>query len=87
MPDEVVEKKAASQQEYQAQKFVSKEEKKRLNRISFLENRIAETEVKMKEIEVKLADPANDYMELTREYLELKRELDAWTEEWLSLEG
>ncbi len=87
VPDEVVEKKAASQQEYQAQKFVSKEEKKRLNRISFLENRIAETEVKMKEIEVKLADPANDYMELTREYLELKRELDAWTEEWLSLEG
>lgn len=87
VPDEVVEKKAASQQEYQAQKFVSKEEKKRLNRISFLENRIAETEVKMKEIEVKLADPVNDYMELTREYLELKRELDAWTEEWLSLEG
>lgn len=87
VPVEVLEKKTASQQEYQARKFVSKEEKKRQNRISFLEKKIAETETKMKEIETMLADPANDYMELTREYLERKRDLDAMTEVWLSLES
>lgn len=86
-PAEVHEKKTASQQEYQAKKFISKEEKRRKNRIAFLEKAIEETEGKMKTIEAKLANPApeDDIMELTREYLELKRDLDAKTDEWVSL--
>ena len=86
-PAEVHEKKTASQQEYQAKKFISKEEKRRKNRIAFLEKTIEETEGKMKVIEAKLANPApeDDIMELTREYLELKRDLDAKTDEWVSL--
>ena len=86
-PAEDREKKAASQQEYQAKKFVSKEEKRRKNRIAYLEKSIGETEVKMKEIETRLSDPSpeDDIMELTREYLELKRDLDAKTDEWVSL--
>lgn len=86
-PAEVHEKKTASQQEYQAKKFISKEEKRRKNRIAFLEKAIEETEGKMKVIEAKLANPApeDDIMELTREYLELKRDLDAKTDEWVSL--
>ena len=86
-PAEVYEKKTASQQEYQAKKFISKEEKRRKNRIAFLEKTIEETEGKMKVIEAKLANPApeDDIMELTREYLELKRDLDAKTDEWVSL--
>ena len=86
-PAEVHEKKTASQQEYQAKKFISKEEKRRKNRIAFLEKTIEETEGKMKTIEAKLANPApeDDIMELTREYLELKRDLDAKTDEWVSL--
>ena len=86
-PAEVHEKKTASQQEYQAKKFISKEEKRRKNRIAFLEKTIEEKEGKMKVIEAKLANPApeDDIMELTREYLELKRDLDAKTDEWVSL--
>ena len=86
-PAEVHEKKTASQQEYQAKKFISKEETRRKNRIAFLEKAIEETEGKMKTIEAKLANPApeDDIMELTREYLELKRDLDAKTDEWVSL--
>lgn len=86
-PAEVHEKKTASQQEYQAKKFISKEEKRRKNRVAFLEKTIEETEGKMKVIEAKLANPApeDDIMELTREYLELKRDLDAKTDEWVSL--
>ncbi len=86
-PAEVVEKKAASQQEYQERKYISKEERKIKNRISFLEKAIGETEEKMKSIESRLASPSegDDYMELTREYLELKRDLDFKTEEWMDL--
>lgn len=80
------EKKAVSQQEYQAKKFVSKEERRIRNRISFLEKSIAEVEAKMKEIESRLASPGpqDDIMELTREYLEDKRKLDSMTEEWIA---
>ena len=68
-------------------KAKSKEEKKKRNRIAFLEAEIAKDEKRMKEIESVLASPkqGDDIIELTREYLELKRDLDAWTEEWGSL--
>ena len=86
-PVEVVQKKEEAKQEYQAQKYVSKEEKKIKNRISFLEKGIEECENKMAEIEVKLANPGpeDDVMELTRLYLENKRELDYKMEEWSEL--
>ena len=81
------ERKAAAKDEYNAKRFVSKEERKKRNRISFLEKGIAEIEAKMKEIESVLSNPGekDDIMELTRTYLENKRELDAKTEEWASL--
>lgn len=80
------EKKTVSQQEYQAKKFVSKEERRIRNRISFLEKSIAEVEAKMKEIETRLTSPGpqDDIMDLTREYLEDKRKLDSMTEEWVA---
>lgn len=62
----------------------SKEDKKRRNRIEFLEKEIEKVEKRMKEIEGVLSAPkeGDDIMELTREYLECKRDLDAKTEEW-----
>ena len=86
---EVKDKKNAAIQEYQAKKYVSKEEKKRKNRVAFLEKAIGEIEEKMKSIESRLQSPTadDDIMELTREYLELKRDLDAKTEEWVSLDS
>ena len=86
-PAEVVQKKEEAKQEYQAKKYVSKEEKKIRNRISFLEKGIEEIEGKMKEIEAKLMNPGpeDDVMDLTRAYLENKRELDFKMEEWSEL--
>lgn len=83
----VSEKKAAAQQEFEARKSVSKEERKIRQRISFLETEIAKTEQKLKDIEAVLANPGqnDDIMELTRQYLELKRELDTKTDEWAEL--
>lgn len=81
-----VERKIVAQQDYQARKSVSKEERRLRNRVTFLEKSIAEIEGKMKGIESRLSapGPGDDIMELTREYLELKRDLDAKTDEWLS---
>ena len=86
-PAEVVQKKEEAKQEYQAKKFVSKEERKIRNRISFLEKGIESIEAKMAEIEAVLANPGegDDIMELTRAYLENKRELDFKMEEWEKL--
>ena len=79
-----VERKTVAQQDYQARKSVSKEERRLRNRVTFLEKSIAEIEGKMKGIESRLSapGPGDDIMDLTREYLELKRDLDAKTEEW-----
>ena len=86
-PVEVVQKKEEAKQEYQAKKFVSKEERKIRNRISFLEKGIESIEAKMAEIEAVLANPGegDDIMDLTRAYLENKRELDFKMEEWEKL--
>ncbi len=86
--DDVTERKTEAQNDYKAQKYVSKEEKKIRNRISFLEKCIEEGEGKMKKIEAILANPGegDDIMELTRKYLEYKREVDSKTEEWASYE-
>ena len=73
--------------QYRQNKFISKEEKKLRNRISYLEKKIDEVQARMKEIENVLANPSpsDDYMELTREFLEKKRDLDAMTDEWAEL--
>ena len=86
-PAEVVQKKEEAKQEYQAKKFVSKEERKIRNRISFLEKGIEEIEKKMAEIEAVLCNPGpgDDVMDLTRAYLENKRELDFKMAEWEKL--
>ena len=86
-PVEVVQKKEEAKQGYQAKKYLSKEEKKIKNRISFVEKKIEEYETKMAEIEAKLMNPGpeDDVMDLTRAYLENKRELDFKMEEWEKL--
>ena len=86
-PVEVVQKKEEAKQEYQAKKFISKEERKIRNRISFLEKGIETIESKMAEIEAVLSNPGSedDVMELTRAYLENKRELDFKMAEWEQL--
>lgn len=73
--------------QYRQNKFISKEEKKLRNRISYLEKKIDEVQARMKEIETVLANPSpsDDSMELTREFLERKRDLDAMTDEWAEL--
>ena len=73
--------------DYAALREQSKAEKKKRQRIDFLEKQIAKDEKRMKEIEAVLSAPGenDDIMELTREYLELKRDCDAWTSEWIEL--
>ena len=80
---EDVQKKAA----YEERKQESRMDRKKKNRISWLECEIGKLETRMKEIETILAVPSekDDIMELTREYLECKRDLDAKTEEWGTL--
>ena len=86
-PAEVIQKKEEAKQEYQAKKYVSKEEKKIRNRIAFLEKGIEDVESKMKDIEALLMNPGpdDDIMDLTRAYLEHKRQLDYKMEEWEKL--
>ena len=76
-------KKAA----FEERKQVSKMDRKKKNRISWLECEIGKLEARMKEIESVLAAPTekDDIMDLTREYLECKRDLDAKTDEWVEL--
>lgn len=73
--------------DYAQAKARSREDRKKKERIKWLEAQIAGDEAKMKEIEAILAAPSesDDIMELTRSYLELKRDLDARTDEWGSL--
>jgi ATP-binding cassette subfamily F protein 3 len=65
----------------------NKLDRKKKNRISYLESEIEKLESRMGEIEKVLSAPGpqDDIMDLTREYLELKRDLDAKTDEWGSL--
>ena len=72
---------------YAEQKEASKQERKKRERIRYLESEISKAESRQKEIETILsAPPADaDIMELTREYLELKRTLDSLTDEWGTL--
>jgi len=81
--EEDLQKKAA----YEDRRQESRMDRKKKNRISWLECEIGKLETRMKEIENTLAAPTekDDIMDLTREYLECKRDLDAKTEEWGTL--
>jgi len=72
---------------YRELKEKNKLDRKKKNRISYLECEIEKLESRMAEIEKILAAPGpeDDIMELTRSYLECKRDLDAKTDEWGSL--
>ena len=82
---EDVQKKTA----FEERKQENKMDRKKKNRISWLECEIGKLEAKMKEIENTLSAPTekDDIMELTRTYLECKRALDAKTDEWGELIG
>ena len=82
---EDVQKKTA----FEERKQENRMDRKKKNRISWLECEIGKLEAKMKEIENTLSAPTekDDIMELTRTYLECKRDLDAKTDEWGELIG
>ncbi|MBO4263896.1 MAG: hypothetical protein J5871_04380, partial [Bacteroidales bacterium] len=65
----------------------NKIDRKKKNRISYLECEIAKLEKRMQELETVLSAPGegDDIYDLTRTYLECKRSLDAMTEEWGTL--
>ena len=73
---------------YQQQKEISRQDKKRKDRIKFLEGEISSLEEAIRKIESELAELVEglDIMAKTQEYLDLKRKLDAYTEEWFSLQ-
>ena len=72
---------------FEARKQENRMDRKKKNRISYLESEIGKLEERMKEIENVLAAPTekDDILELTRTYLECQRDLDAKTEEWGTL--
>ena len=90
-----LERKVSTQKQESGQKVEQKQlveqkrqevkmDRKKKNRISYLECEIGKLEQKMAEIEKVLAfpGPEDDIMDLTRDYLECKRDLDAKTDEW-----
>ena len=82
-------RQAAAQEAYRQNKEKTKIDRKKKNRISYLETEIGRLETKMKEIEAILSSPEgrpqDEIMDLTRSYLECKRDMDAKTEEWCEL--
>ena len=85
----VSEQKIVQKHNVELRKQEVKMDRKKKNRISYLECEIEKLEQKMKDIESVLSAPGegDDIMELTRSYLEYKRDLDAKTEEWGELIG
>ena len=85
----ISEQKVVQKQNLELRKQEVKMDRKKKNRISYLECEIEKLEQKMKDIESVLSAPgeSDDIMELTRSYLEYKRDLDAKTEEWGELIG
>ncbi len=85
----ISEQKIVQKQNVELRKQEVKMDRKKKNRISYLECEIEKLEQKMKDVESVLSAPGegDDIMELTRSYLEYKRDLDAKTEEWGELIG
>lgn len=80
-------KNTESSASFEKMKALSKEQRKKKNRVDFLEKEIAKHEKRMGDIEAVLAAPkeSDDVMELTREYLEIKISLESMTDEWANL--
>ncbi|MBQ9400456.1 MAG: ABC-F family ATP-binding cassette domain-containing protein [Bacteroidales bacterium] len=80
-------RKAEASADFEKRREAGKTDRKKRNRIEFLEKEITRIEASMKALEEKLSAPSetDDIMELTRSYLEFKRDLDAKTDEWGSL--
>lgn len=78
---------AAKEQKNEAARQQTKVDRKKKNRISYLECEIAKLEERIASMEAVLASPGPDVdiMDVTREYMECKRDLDAKTEEWGTL--
>ncbi len=83
-PPQTASDNAPQKKAFEQNRQAVREDRKKKNRIAWLEKEIASLEEKMKGIETVLQSPkeGDDIMELTRNYLEFKRELDARTEEW-----
>ena len=83
-PPQATSDNAPQKKAFEQNRQAVREDRKKKNRIAWLEKEIASLEEKMKGIETVLQSPkeGDDIMELTRNYLEFKRELDARTEEW-----
>ena len=86
-PEPAARKEEPKKSAFEERRQESRTDRRKKNRISYLECEIGKLEERMKEIESVLAAPTeqDDIMELTRAYLECKRDLDAKTEEWGSL--
>ncbi len=86
-PAEAPKKEEPRKAAFEERKQENRMDRKKKNRISYLEHEIGKHEARLQEIEKVLAAPTDkdDIMELTREYLERKRDLDAKTEEWGTL--
>ena len=86
-PKPVAKKDEDAAKAFQKGKAESKERKKLLARIDFVEKKVSFLEDEMTEIEKKLASPEenDDILELTRDYLEKKLEKEAFESEWEDL--
>ena len=86
-PEPAARKEEPKKSAFEERRQESRIDRRKKNRISYLECEIGKLEERMKEIESVLAAPTeqDNIMELTRVYLECKRDLDAKTEEWGSL--
>ncbi len=86
-PKPVAKKNEDAAKAFQKGRAESKERKKLLARIDFVEKKVSSLEDEMTEIEKKLASPEenDDILELTRDYLEKKLEKEAFESEWEDL--
>ena len=86
-PKPVAKKNEDAAKAFQKGRTESKERKKLLARIDFVEKKVSSLEDEMTEIEKKLASPEenDDILELTRDYLEKKLEKEAFESEWEDL--
>ncbi|MBR6002470.1 MAG: ABC-F family ATP-binding cassette domain-containing protein, partial [Bacteroidales bacterium] len=86
-PKTVAKKDDEAAKAFQKGKAESKERKKLLTRVAFLEKKVSSLEDEMSGIEKRLASPGenDDILELTRSYLEKKLEKEAFESEWVEL--
>ena len=86
-PKPVAKKDDEAAKAFQKGRAESKERKKLVARVSFLEKKVSSLENEMSAIEKTLSSPGekDDIMELTRSYLEKKMEKEAFESEWVEL--